>query len=280
VTLVSPVNLARFQTALVQVFDDATGLESGWSYGEGVYNSTFAGDFINLTLTGPMTKATTAARGNSFQPCESVAFTVDAATEGQLIGVYVNEIPIRHEVTGVDTVTTIRNTLVAAVAAIAPDEFTAAAGVAAGAWTLTPAYFGGIWSARYFGSMTADVTLEDELAIATIGTRRYSIQVEAFSKGREPYNGAWSIVDKLMAALELPENTQTFADYGVGIGMIGNAVDLSAIAGGSWETRVAFDMDVNLRTVVVRPVGQIATTSLASAMSSPTLTYTIEATPS
>jgi hypothetical protein len=276
-TILLPINLARFQTALVTVFDDATGAESGWAYGEGVYNSTFAGDFVNLTLTGPMPQATTAARGNAIQPCASVDFTVDSAVEGQLIGVYVNDIPIRHEVTGVDTVETIRDTLVAAVAAIAPDEFTATAGGAAGAWTLEPAYFGGIWSARYFGSMSADVTLEDELAMVTIGTARFSVQVEAFSKGREPSTGAWALASKLMAALQLPEYTQTFADYGVGIGTIGQGVDLTAIAGGSWETRVAFDFAVNLRTVVVRPVDQISTVSLAAAMSTPTLTSTIEA---
>jgi hypothetical protein len=277
VTLVAPVNFSRFQTALVQVLDDATGTRSSWSYQSGVYNSTYGVQFVGLTLSGPMPKATTAARGFRIQPCESVAFSVTAATEGQLIGLYVNEIPIRHEVTGADTITTIRNTLVAAVAAASSDEFTATAGGAAGAWTLSPAYFGGIWSARSFGSLTGTVTLEDELAIVTMGTTRYSIQIEAFSKGRQPQDGAWALAAKLQAALQLPENTLIFKDYGVGIGRIGDGVDLSAISGGTWETRVAFDLEVNLRSVVVRPVGQITTTDVAAAFTSPSLSATVEA---
>lgn len=276
-TIVAPTNFARFQTALVQVLDDATGTRSSWSYQGGVYNSTYGAQFVGLTLSGPMPKATTAARGFTINPCESIAFTVTAATEGQLIGLYVNEIPIRHTVTGADTITTIRNTLVTAAAAASTDEFTAAAGVAAGAWTLTPAYFGGIWSARMFGSMTGTVTLEDELALVTMGTTRYSIEVQAFSKGRDPSTGAWALAAKLQAALQLPENTATFKDYGVGIGRIGDGVDLSAISGGYWETRVAFDVEVNLRSVVVRPVGQITTTEVAAAFTSPSLSETIEA---
>lgn len=278
-TIPSPVNLGRFQTGLVQVLADATGLQVAWSYGGGVYSSTFGRQFVSLTMRGPVPQATTAARGFRINPCASVAFTVTAATEGQLIGVYVNDIPIRHEVTDTDTITSVRNTLVAAVAEVAPSEFTATAGGGAGEWTLTPAYFGGVWAASKFGSMDSDVTLEDELALVTAGTQRYSIQVEAFSKGTDPSTGAWAMVNQLMAALQLPDNAVTLKDYGVGIGQIGQGVDLSAIAGGSWETRVAFDVDVNLRSVVVSPVGQITSASISSAFSQPLLTSTIDVSP-
>ena len=273
----SPVNLARFQTGLCAVLDEATGASSAFAYGEGVYNSTFGANYINLTLTGPAPKATTAARAFTFLPCESVTFTVTEAIEGQLIGLYVNEMPIRHTVTGADTPETIRDTLVTAIAEAAPEWFTADDGGAVDEFTLSPVFFGGIWSASKFGSLTAVVTLEDDLAAATMASRGYSVQIEAFSTGRDPSTGAWALVDKITAALELPENALTFRDYGFGIGQIGIGVDLSAISGGYWNTRVAFDLDVNLQSVVVRPVDRITSVTGAAAFTVPSISSTIEA---
>jgi hypothetical protein len=273
-----PVRLDRFQTSMVTVLGGATGCQTAFAYGQGVYTDSFPGSFVNLTVDGPIFPATTGGRAFIIQPCASVAFVVNAAVTGQLVAVYVNEVPFRVQVTGADTVTTIRDALVAAIAADTGGEFTATAGVAGGAWTLTPTSFGSIWSARKLGSMTGTVTLEDELASVTQGTAQFTMTVETFSKARTPRAGAMALAVKATTALQMPIYAGTLRDYGVGIGTIGAPVDLSAIAGGNWETRFAFDVVCNLTFSVSSPVGQITTTELSTSVTNPALSSTIEAT--
>jgi hypothetical protein len=289
VTLLDPVRLDLLQAVMVAVIQDATGSTARWSYGQGVYDNTVGASFVNLSLVGPFYPDQSAARSFTIQPCASVDFTVDAVVTGQLIGVYVNGVPFRVQVTGADTVDTIRDTLVGLIDADQGGAYTATAGVGAGAWTLAPTEFGSIYSVSSFGSMSDDVTLEDELASVTQGTARFVVTIEAFAKSRagsaagtvvsgSPRQSALMLASKISAALQLPDNALTFRDYGVGIGTIGTTTDLSAIACGNWETRAAFDVDVVTRFSVSRPVGQITTIEVASAFTRPTLTATIEAT--
>lgn len=276
--LAEPCRLDRFEKVMVSVLGEATGKQASWSMGQGVYTSTFAGDFLSLSVDGPIFPATTGGRAFIIQPCASVAFVVDAVVTGQLLGCVVNDVPFRVQVAADDTVDTIRDTLVAAVTADAGGEFTGVAGVAAGAWTLAPTSFGSIWSARSFGSMTGVVTLEDEFASVTQGGAQFTMTVEAFSKARTPRAGAMALALKCMTALQMPAYALTLRDYGVGIGTISPPVDLSAIAGGNWETRVAFDVVCNLTFSVSSEVGRITTTELDTSISTPLLTSTIEAT--
>lgn len=289
-TLPEVIRIDRLQAAMVAVIQDATGAQAAWSYGQGVYDATFPAQFVNLTAVGPFYPNQQAARSFTIQPCESVAFTVDAAVTGQLIGCYVNGTPFRVQVTGADSIAGIRNNLVGQISADTGGAFTATAGVAAGAWTLAPTSFGSIYSVNSFGSMTGVVTLEDGLASVTQGTARFVVTIEAFAKSPAgpvpgtvvmgtPRQSALMLAAKISAALQLPDNALLFRDYGVGIGAIGVTTDLSAIAGGNWETRAVFDVDVNMRVSVSRPVGTISTIEVSSTMSAPALTSTVEASP-
>jgi hypothetical protein len=275
-TLPEVVRLDRFQTVMKSVLTDATGCQTSFGRTQGVYDDTFSASFISVLVDGPVYPATTGARGFTIQPCASIAFVVTAATTGQLVAAYVNQIPFRHQVEAGDTVDTIRDSLVEAIAADEGGEFTAVAGGGAGAWTLTPTSFGSIWSARKLGSMTGTVTLEDGLASVTQGTAQFTATFEAFSKNRTPRGGAMNLALKAMTALQMPSYSLTFRDYGVGIGLIGEPVDLSAIAGGNWETRVAFDVTCNLLFSVSSEVDSIETVDLSSQVTAPLLTSTIE----
>lgn len=275
-TLSSPIRLDRFERAVKDVLEDATGIQVAWAYGQGVYSSTFGGSFVNLTVSGGPSFPITAGRGVTGYPAESIAYTVDSATVGTLVAVTVNEVPYRHEVESGDTVDTIRDDLVSLITADASGEYTAAAGGGAGEWTLTPVAFGSIWQFDCLGDMTQDPEFSTDLAIMTQGKAQVSVQVEAYSKSRTPRAGAWSIATKLAAALQLPETSLTLRDYGVGIGTIGDLTDLSAIAGGNWESRVAFDVEFNLQFTVVRPVDQISTITVNTSGASPSLTTSVE----
>lgn len=275
-TITEPIRLNRFQKGLVSVIVDATGLQVGWAYGEGVYTDTFPGSFVNLTIDSGPSLPIYHARGTSIQPVTSIAFTVTAAVVGQLVAIYVNEIPYRVQVGALDTVDTIRAALVAAITVDDSGQYTATSGVG-GAWTLAPDSFGAIWSVRTLGSMSAVVTSSDDLALVTQGSAEVTVSIEVFSKARTPRAGAWALANKIAVALQLPEYALTFRDWGFGVGAFTDLLDLSAIAGGKWESRVAFSVDFNLLFSVSRPIGRITTVEIDSAMTNPLLSSTIEA---
>ena len=55
-------------------------------------------------------------------------------------------------------------------------------------------------------------------------------------------------------------------------------LDLSAVAGGKWESRVAFTSSINILSSVSRPIGSIDTVDLSSGFSSPVLASNVEVT--
>jgi hypothetical protein len=275
-TIADPIRLDRFQQGLVAFITDATGLQNGWAYGEGVYSDTFAGSYVNLTVDSGPTLAIPHARGTSIQPVTSIVFTVTAAVVGSLVAIYVNEIPYRVQVGALDTVDTLRTALVAAITADASGQYTATGGVGAGEWTLAPVSFGAIWSVRTVGSMSAVVTSSDELALVTQGSAEVTVSIEVFSKGRTPRTGAWALASKIAVAFQLPDYALVFRDWGFGVGAVGDLLDLSAIAGGKWESRVAFSVDFNLLFSVSRPSGRVTTAAIDAAMSNPLLNSSVE----
>lgn len=278
-TIGAPIRLDRLQLALVNVLGSAGGLTSyqvAWSYGQGVFTDAFPASFVNLKLSGPPSFRAPPGRGASIYPIASVAWVVNSATDGALVGLYINGLPFRVSVGPLDTVTTVRDALVAAINADASGEYTASAGLGAGEWTLTASSLGSVWSLRKFGDMTATPTASANQALVTQGTASADVTIECFSKSRAPRDGAVSMASILQAVLLLPEVGLTLRDYGLGFAGLGPVIDLSAIAGGKWESRAAFDATFNLLFSVSRPVDSIGTVDLTAAMGSPVLTSTVE----
>ena len=83
---------------------------------------------------------------------------------------------------------------------------------------------------------------------------------------------------KLSQLLLLPEAAHVLNDHGLGFIDSTPLLDLSAIAGGKWESRVAFTSSINILSSVSRPIGSIDTVDLSSGFSSPVLASNVEVT--
>lgn len=280
-TIGNPIRLDRLQRALVHLFGSAGGLtdyQVAWAYGQGVYTSTFPRGFVNLTMASGPNIAAPPGRGVSLYPIASIAWTVDTVFDGALVAVYINGLPYRVNVGPLDTVDTVRDALVAAINADASGEYTATAGLAAGAWTLTATSLGSVWQVRKVGALSAVVTNATSQALVTQARANVGVTVECYSKDTSPMTGAWSMAVKLSQLLLLPEAAQVLADHGLGFTGSTPLLDLSAVAGGKWESRVAFTSSINILSSVSRPIGSIDTVDLSSGFSSPVLASNVEVT--
>lgn len=276
------IRLDRFQTALVEVLDDALGanVNVGWSYGEALWDSNFpTGDAVNLTMVnGPSFHNQSAARGIVFIPPTVVTITVDTATTGVRYILTINEFDYFYDAVVIDTVDTIRGDLVAQVNLDSESPYTAATAVPAGEFTVTPDTTGSIWQMSLSSLMTGVPTLNTQAVLKTTGTRRFTVALGCFSKGRSPRQGAWDIVARCQAALTSPTYAQVFDRYGVGVWGKGPAVDLSDLAGGHWESRVSFDVDLAMKSTFTTDVEQIETINTTINFTLPTGTETFTVT--
>jgi hypothetical protein len=160
---------------------------------------------------------------------------------------------------GGDTLTTIRDRLIALINA---DTITPATAVVfdADTFDLNADSLGGIVSLALVGSLSAGTVVDaDDSVLVTEGSQSMLLNVQAFSKNKEPRNGAWAILQQCAAALQTPDLTEKFTRFGVGVWDKSQPVDLSAIAGASWETRASLDVTLAARALWVRPVDVVET---------------------
>lgn len=175
-----------------------------------------------------------------------------------------NGFDYRHDVTGIDTVTTIRDGFLAQIQAGEADFMTATSSGADGI-TLTAGFLGALRSLFLVGSDLTDggsAVFSGNAVLVTTGTVGLTLQMQAFSKGHELRNGAWSIVDTAIERLQRESVSRELHRYGVALGAKGPVVNLSAIAGGNWSSRCAADVAVFARHVGVEPVDQIETVNV------------------
>jgi hypothetical protein len=66
-------------------------------------------------------------------------------------------------------------------------------------------------------------------------------------------------MSRIESIFETADYVDTLSEYGIGIWNKGIATDISAIAGANWESRVTIDVQMAMRSALVRPVDQIET---------------------
>ena len=80
---------------------------------------------------------------------------------------------------------------------------------------------------------------------------------EAYANGHEPRNGAWAIMHDALERLQLGTVVDAMTALGVGMGTKGPPIDLSAIAGANFETRVAAEVQLFQHFVAFEAVDHI-----------------------
>lgn len=263
-TIPVPLRLDRVQKALFESFADAVApVRVAWSYNEQTFESVPDEGLVDLRMIGgPSPFIRTGRRGSLLNAADSVTITVDSVEVGGRYVVRLNCFSYFTDAIAGDTVTTIRDRLSAQINADALESVTAV-DVGADALRLDADYLGGLRSLEIFGALSAGAPALNGASVLVVeGTQAMTINVQAFSKGREPRSGAWAIVSQLYAALQSEAYVEAMRALGVGVWNKGAATDLSAIAGAHWETRASFDITIAARAFWVEPIERIESAQL------------------
>jgi len=265
-----PLRLDRIQKALFETLGDACAPTQVAS-DEGLISLTMVGGPSPFILSGK--------RGKLLNAVDSILITVDVVGLGRYL-IRLNDFSYYTDGVLGDTLTTIRDRLVDLINLINADDLeTATASPSGGdSLTLTADDLGGLRSLTLSGPLTAGApALDGRSVLITEGAQNMLVNVQAYSKGREPRDGAWALTQRALAAVQSEDYISTMRHFGVGVWTKGVASDLSAIAGAHWETRASFDLSLAARAVWVRPVDRIESinTTLTTANPATTTVFTV-----
>ncbi len=256
----TPLRLDRVQQGLFEALADATDVDVGWSYSEVPQESLTAG-FVSLTMVGgPGPFIRKHRRGRTLQPIDDVTLTIGLLEE-ERIGIVLNDFNYFVDTNPLMTINAVRLDLLNQINDANNIEPVTASNGGPAELILTADFLGAIASLSIYGeSLTAGTpTLNDDFVLVTEGTQTMLVNVQAYAKEREPRLGAWSIIQQCIAALQTEDLVELLRRFGVGIWDHSSPIDLSAIAGGHWETRASFDLTLSARARWVRPVDVIET---------------------
>jgi hypothetical protein len=265
-----PIRLDRLQLGLDQVLTDALDTANGgpevlWAYGQAVWEANVPdAGLVSLSMVGgPQPWNRSGKRGTLLNAAESIDVTVDSLEVGKRYSVYLNGFQYFTDATGADTVTTVRDRLRDQINADDLETATAS-DVSADTFRLTADSLGGMRTLRVVGALsTSNLVLDGDSVLVTEGTQTMLVNVQAFSKEREPRLGAWATIARVQAAFQSEDYIETLSRQGVGVWGKGPPTDLSAITGGAWETRVSFDLTLAAQAAWVRPISRIEAVQVA-----------------
>lgn len=260
------LRLDRFQQAVFDALSDSlgSGVDVGWAYGQAAFEQRGA-DLVDLTMAnGPSQWTRKRMRGRPLLPFDDITIKVSAAVLDMRNIVRINDFAFFTDVLLGESPEDVRDALVTAINADSDnDPWTAAPAIAVDELVITPAAFGSIFSLELVGDLTApSQTISGNAGLLTRGTRVFTIQIQCFSKGREPRNGAWNLMGNVLATFEAEEYIEAMRALGVSVWDKGIATDISAIAGANWESRVTVDVQMTMQSVFVRPVEAIETVEI------------------
>jgi len=256
-----PLRLDRLQLGVFGVLSAALPSSTvGWAYGQAAFEG-LTPELVNVQMAnGPSYWTQKGKRSRVFQPFDSVTLDVTGSTSGVRNIVRVNGIDNAVDGDGLLDPEGIRDALVVLLNADTNDPWTAAPGGAPSELVLTPDSLGTIYSLELAGELAAlSQVISSSAARITQGTRVFTITIECFSKDREPRNGAWSLMSTIEGVFEDEDHIETLNSFGVSVWDKGIAADISAIAGANWESRVTLDVQMAMRSALVKAVSTIET---------------------
>jgi len=253
------VRLDRMQRGLVEALSGVASTVS-WAMGEAPRDTA---DLLSLRLrAGPSPLHRQHAHERLVDAAELVDVQVTGAVLNDRAVLELNDFPYIVDVVDAGaTPTDIRDAFVTTVTEQDGETITVTA-VDTDRLQLTPITGGAIRSVKLSGPLsTTTVTLGEPVAI-TEGTSTMVVEVSAYSLDRTPRGGAHSILGEVLARLTRPDVVEKLGRWGVSIYDRGVVTDLSAIAGGHWESRALLELTIAMRSTVVSSVPFIESVGL------------------
>jgi len=253
-----PVRLDRVQKALVQVFDEATGVSTFWSEGNAQHQN-MQSSFISLHLLSGPTPTRKNKRGRVIIPIESVVIAIPTVVVDTRYGFYLNDFLYYYDSQSGDTQDTVRDALVLAVNNDSYETVTATA-TTSGKLSLVADFVGGIQSLHLFPPTANESLVYSPSRVQlTEGAQIMVVTVSTFSKIKTLRGGAHLLAAQCSAALQSEDFVETLRALGIGVQNKSPLINLGAITSGDWESRVAFDVTFAVRSAWVRNVDTIET---------------------
>lgn len=265
----------RIQKAFFEAFNGVASVV-GWGYGE---NPKEEGDLLSLTLTGgPSHHNRDHVHGECLRPADSLTIHMSAVTVDSRQIIRLNDHDYFTDVVGGDTAETVRDRLLALIQAGEPATALSAAANGTDRIDLAAAVLGGLRKLT-FPSPQNDllpeaIVFSGDAVNVTEGTMTHTLQIEAFSHGKEPFNGAWAMITDVLERLTLPSVVAKLHTFGVVLWSKGSPINLTAIVGANFQTRALVDVVIAARTIAIEPVDQIETVNAVIMIGSDTITAT------
>jgi hypothetical protein len=256
--MTAPTRLDRLQTGIYEALSAAVpSADVSWAGSHRHHDPT---DHITLSvLGGPGPSAQPRRHGVMAYTIETAVFTItNPPIVGGRIGLTLNGHSYIHDPQGGETSDDIRDIFVANINAGEPGRMTAAARVGLGELDLAADYVGGVMSAAIWGGIVAsDVVKYSTPVLLSKGNDQITINVQAYSKGREPFNGAHALISQVSAGLASQDILDILGSYEIGVSNMTHPLDLSNISGSRHETRASMDVRFNLPHAWTRAVNAI-----------------------
>jgi len=257
-----PVRLDKLQSSMFEVLKDIVDTDNGgpsvlWAYGESPWDAMVSdAGLVSLQLVGGPTPINRSiAHGTAVQSLESAEMRITSADPDVRTGlVIMGETYFTDSIIG-DTALDIANRIVAK---ITEDDYAEVSAIAIAPDMISIIPIGiGIYAMGSFGNIEADSFVEGPSMLVTEVNRAVAISIECFGKGRELRDGAVAMMAGVMGGLQAPLYVSQLTNAGVGILELGQPVDISALAGGHWETRQSMTMRASMMSRVALPTDTI-----------------------
>lgn len=269
------LRLDRMERGLFEFLDGIAEV-TGWAFGAPNFRE-FPESLISLSLlAGPEPRTRRSSRGTAIEPIASIRITVED-TLPIAVGLGGVWIPIEPEPG--DQPGDLRDRLVEALALEPGVSVSAVGGPGPGpkALDLSADAYGSILDLRLSGPLSSSLLTRQAPGLVVRGSWRATVSVQVFSKSRRPSSGALALAVQAQERLQTRPRVDALLAYGVGIVGYTAPIDLTSIAGQTWESRASFDLSIVLWNSWAEQIDTIETvnTQMTASAGSETITQEI-----
>jgi hypothetical protein len=183
--------------------------------------------------------------------------TIGSVTEGERVELRLDGFRHLYDVLADDDVSAVRDALLASVTEKEGESFEATA-LDDDAIVLTPVSVSSLWDIAVAGDLEAELEHSGYVRVHEF-TERALLQLSAYTRGKTLATSARATLGSALSRLRSHDVLLELQRWGVGVLDLGEVIDLSAVAAGSWESRATADVQLSCRSALVEAV-DIATT--------------------
>lgn len=221
-----------------QAVTDATGVTAIWDYGNADYSDLQPQWVASRVFSGPQFEHRPMGQGRTIPNVTSATLQITASTAGRY-GISVNGHGAWLNVAGTETITEIRDALLALLVVSCGEENTPTAS-STDSILIAQSGAGSLRRIELTGPISLSASTTSGAVKVSEGSMLVSLEVQAFSaEARSPSASAVPIQARIASMWRNAAILRNLAEYGVKPREMGTAQDLTDIPGANWESRIS-----------------------------------------